>query len=172
MIVIYGPFAETFQCPTPNFSALSTDIFIYRLIIPNGAWPVSARYADVRDVAKAHVNALKSPLSSEAGIGRKRFLIGSVDGLDYDRFFQLIKEKRPQLASRLTTVPQPQVPPGGRGYPVDFDRVGKILGMKKEDFHTFESTFLDTVDSLIEYEDAWKAKGYEVSVPPVPTDAL
>ncbi|KAG5637664.1 hypothetical protein H0H81_003685 [Sphagnurus paluster] len=158
---LYGPLAETFTLPTPNYHALSTDLYIYRLLDPAGQFMDSPAHADVRDIAKAHVLALNAPLTSE--VGRKRILITSPHGFDMAGTLALIAESRPQLMERLTKGTPPSF--GYDRTPIDFKRVEEVLGMTKDDFQVFEDTILDTVDSLLEVEKQWAAQGHEVSIP-------
>lgn len=157
----YGNFATGFSVPTPEPAQLSSNIIIYYLLFPNGQWPIGRhRYVDVRDVAKAHVRALKSPLSSSPGIGRKRLVFGSPYNFDYTEFVQIIKTKRPQFADRLIKA-QPQ-PLSYANMPVDLKRMEQVLGMKKEDYYTVEQTLLDAVDAIIALEKQWVDDGHEL----------
>ncbi|KAG5637659.1 hypothetical protein H0H81_003680 [Sphagnurus paluster] len=149
-----GPLAETFTLPTPNYYALSTDLYIYRLLSPSGKFPPNPRHADVRDVARGHVLALTS--SPASVLGRKR-IIASPHGLDMAGTVALIAERRPELRDRLTKETPPTFPYDRA--PVDFDRVEQVLGMVKGDFYSFEETILDTVDCLIAVEKQWIAQG-------------
>jgi len=161
----YGPFAEGFNMPTPNYYAMSTNLYIYRLLTHTGPFPTSPRYIDVRDAAKAHVLALKSPLSSEPGIGRKRMIISSIYPFEYKRFLELVREKRPELAGRLTTSVVPDIDKATLMIPFDAERVEKVLGFKRKDYTTFEDTMLDAVDSILALETDWIQKGYTIEVP-------
>ncbi|KAF8055425.1 hypothetical protein FPV67DRAFT_830766 [Lyophyllum atratum] len=69
---LYGPFAQNFTQPNPNYYALSTNLYIYRFLKPSSNFPMFLAYADIRDVAEAHVRALTSPPSSS--VGRKRII--------------------------------------------------------------------------------------------------
>lgn len=158
---MYGPFAEGFTVPSPNYAALSTNLYIYRLLTPSGIFPSSPGHADVRDVAKAHVLALKAPSLTE--VGRKRILFASPHGFNFKATVDLIAEKRPQLKDRLTKAKVPDHPYDKT--PVDFSRIEEVIGMKKGDFADFENTILDTVDSLLKLERDWVAKGYTVELP-------
>ncbi len=40
-----------------------------------------------------------------------------------------------------------------------------VVGFKKGAWTPWEQTILDSVDSLVRIEDAWKASGYSVSAP-------
>lgn len=159
----YGPFAEGFTLPSPNYPALSTALHIYRLLTPEGTFPVSYLYVDVRDVGKAHILALTSPRSTEPGIGRKRIIISSLDAFDPKAVVDLIREKRPELKDRLTRVtpsPGPYV-----SMPYDVGRVDQVLGLKRKDFTPLKDTVLDTVDSVLKLEKEWIAKGYTIDIP-------
>jgi nucleoside-diphosphate-sugar epimerase len=158
----YGPFAETFNAPpTPNYSALSTDLYIYRLLNPIGVFPASPGYVDIRDVAKAHVLALTSPPTS--AVGRKRIPFASPHGFDFGAVVSLIAEKRPELKARLIKATAPTLPYDRT--PVDFDRIHQVLGIDKDEFRAIEDTMLDAVDSLLALERAWVAAGAEISIP-------
>ncbi|KAG5648603.1 hypothetical protein DXG03_003214 [Asterophora parasitica] len=76
--IFYGPLAQGFSQRTPNFAALSTDVILYRFLKPSSSFPWTAAYADVRDVATAHILALTGPPSS--AVSRKRILLSSPHG--------------------------------------------------------------------------------------------
>lgn len=132
---LYGPFTANFPIPaTPDFDALSTNLNIYNLITPGGKFPPRPGYADIRDVARAHVTALDSAPTSE--IGRKRVIFASPYDFNFKNAIELLREKRPQLKDRLITQVPPELP--AYRYPVDFERIERVTGLKKGDFHTFE----------------------------------
>ncbi|KAJ7575110.1 hypothetical protein C8J56DRAFT_1007805 [Mycena floridula] len=166
-IYLYGPFTEEFQLPTPNYSAMSTNLEVYRLLSVTGIFPVTPAYTDVRDVAKAHVLALKSPISSESNIGRKRLIMGSLDSFDYASVLAFIRENRPELAERLTKTAIPVVDKRALKLPFDAQRLEDVVGFKKEDFTRLETTLLDTIDSLLAKERSWIEKGYTINIPNV-----
>jgi len=158
---IYGPFAPGFSIPDLNYGALSTNAFIYGLLDPAGSYPGSPYYIDVRDVARAHVAALTSP--PESSVGRKRMLIASPYDFNFQGIVELITAKRPELKNRLTTAKPPVFP--SYKLPVDLKRVEDVLGIRMDSYKKWEDTILDTVDSLLELEQAWEAKGYNVMIP-------
>lgn len=161
----YGPLAQGFTLPTPNYYALSTALYVYRLLSPDGPYPSSESpfYVDVRDVAKAHVLALTSPPSTDPGIGRKRLIMSSLDVFDNGAVVDLIRQARPELKDRLTKV----APPSGLlvSMPYDVARLEQVISMKKEDFTPLRKTILDTVDSLLQLEKEWISKGYAIDIP-------
>ncbi|KAG6832867.1 hypothetical protein H0H87_012800 [Tephrocybe sp. NHM501043] len=158
---LYGPLAETFTIPTGNYTALSTDLYIYRFLNPEGGFMSSPAHADVRDVAHAHILALTSPPSSE--VGRKRILIASPHGFDIKATLELIADSRPELKARLTKKMPPEYPYDR--IPFDFKRIEEVLGMSKDDFRTVEETMIETVDSLMALEKQWIAQGQEIRIP-------
>jgi nucleoside-diphosphate-sugar epimerase len=129
---LYGPFTTNFA--TPDFDAFSTNLSIYNLIKTEGKYPPRPGYADVRDVARAHVTALDSPPTSE--VGRKRVIFASPYDFNFKNAIELLSETRPQLKGRLITQAPPELPV--YRYPVDFERIERVTGLKKGDFHTFE----------------------------------
>ncbi|KAJ6535062.1 hypothetical protein B0H19DRAFT_1184838 [Mycena capillaripes] len=158
----YGPFTPHFPLPTPDFSAISTDLLIYNLLFRDGVFPPKTRYIDVRDVAQAHIRALNSPPTAE--VGRKRIIFSSPHGWSFQKTLDFIKEQRPVLKERLITA-TPQAQPFDV-LPMDFGRVEKVLGMKVSDFRTVEETTLDTVDALVQVEEQWRSAGHPINTPP------
>ncbi|KAJ7438273.1 hypothetical protein B0H11DRAFT_591472 [Mycena galericulata] len=156
----YGPFTAHF--PVPDFGALSTNVLLYTLLFPVGAFPPRTRYIDVRDVAQAHLRALNAPPTTE--VGRKRILFSSPYGWSFQQTLDYIAAERPALKSRLITKTPPQQP--FDILPIDFGRVEQVLGIKKSDFHTIEQTILDTIDALVRVEDEWRSAGHAIKTPP------
>lgn len=158
---LYGPFAEGFTLPKPDYGALSSNILIYNFISPTGTFPASPAYVDVRDVAKAHVLALSSPPTSS--VGRKRILFTSPHGFDFKDIVDLIAEKRPELKERLITAPPPTL--SYNKVPIDFDRIQEVLSLGKNEFRTVDETMLEAIDGLVALERQWISQGHEVNIP-------
>lgn len=158
---LYGPFADDFDLPTPDYYALSGNIYIYRLLDSSGVFPPYPGHADVRDAANAHVLALASPPNS--AVGRKRILFASPHGFSYAAVIELIARERPALKERLIKMLPPELLIDRT--PVDFGRIQQVLGLSKSDFKTVEDTMLSTVDSLLEIEKKWVAQGHQISIP-------
>jgi len=111
-----------------------TPVF-WNLIDLEGYFFRAPAYVDVRDLAKAHVRAIsQAPPTSE--VGRKRLIVPSPHGVDYGRSVDLLRDKRPHLRERLIKR-RPPIFDYDR-LSIDFDRVEKVLGMRKEDFFTWE----------------------------------
>ncbi|KAG6836163.1 hypothetical protein H0H93_010711, partial [Arthromyces matolae] len=158
----YGPLAATQPIPTGNFNALSTNLFLHRLLHPKGDYPITNMYVDTRDVARAHVLALKS--KSASIVGRKRIVIMSPHELDIEATLEYVGKQRPELKERLSKESSPGYPSGIPKL-VNFGRIEEVLGFKKEEFRTVEETVLDTVDTLLELEKKWEAAGIDVQIP-------
>ncbi|KAJ8490039.1 hypothetical protein ONZ45_g13341 [Pleurotus djamor] len=156
--IMYGPLASTHRPPVGDFGELSTNVLVYRLLFSRGAYPASEDYVDVRDVARAHCLALKSPPAFM--VGRKRILMSSPHPLRFDTIFESIKENRPMVATRWTKVPVPQYKKERAA--VNFDRIADVLGMGPDDFKTAEETFADSIDQLIGMETEWIQQGHRV----------
>ncbi|KAF9072258.1 hypothetical protein BDP27DRAFT_1391399 [Rhodocollybia butyracea] len=156
----YGPFAEGFSLPTPDYFALSTNLYYYRLTVQNGVYPVSNFYLDVRDAAKAHILALSSPRSSI--VGRKRIVIASPHEVDFNEVVNLIKTERPELQDRLIKTPSPEYPM--KKLPFN-TRIEEVLGMKENDFTPLESTVLEAVDGVLAFEKQWIDAGFKIDIP-------
>ncbi|THU94191.1 NAD(P)-binding protein [Dendrothele bispora CBS 962.96] len=155
---VFGPYVPDFYPVSPK--NLSTSKYLYGLVDPNGKCPWNAFFIDVRDLANAHVNALKSPPASK--IGRKRVVIGSPELLDGRKALATLAEKRPQLASRLNQK-EPPVNNSGK-YECDFARIEEVVGIKETDFLPLEQTILDTIDDYISLEEQWIKEGHDVSI--------
>ncbi|KAJ7757988.1 hypothetical protein B0H16DRAFT_1370677 [Mycena metata] len=156
----YGPFTPDF--PVPDLSAISTDLQIYNLLFKDGVFSSKTRYIDVRDVAQAHVHALKSRPTAE--VGRKRIILSSPTGWPFRQTVDFIAAQRPALKERLITATPQGLP--FDVLPMDFGRVEEVLGMKTSDFHSTEQTTLDTVDALVEVESQWRSAGHPINTPP------
>ncbi|KAJ7887784.1 hypothetical protein B0H14DRAFT_3856161 [Mycena olivaceomarginata] len=159
---LYGPFTPHFALPTPDLGAISTNLYMYRYLFPDGSFPSMTHYIDVRDVAQAHIRALNSPPTAQ--VGRKRIVISSPSGWPFSKTVDFIAEQRPILKGRMITA----TPPVQMSdvMPMDFGRVEEVLGMKVSDFHTTEQTTLDTIDALLEVEEQWRSTGHSINISP------
>ncbi|KAF9012252.1 NAD(P)-binding protein [Hymenopellis radicata] len=166
---VYGPLAPGFEhiIPEPNYSAISTDGYIYGLLDKNvGNFPPTAGYVDVRDTARAHVLALTSRPSSE--VGDKRYSLCSPHPWVWKDVLAYLAKERPELEHRLFDADKaPDLPPFLESE-VFRDVLEEVVGLKVDSYVPWQSTMLDTVDRLVEVENAWKAKGYDVRVPSAP----
>ncbi|KAG6836166.1 hypothetical protein H0H93_010714 [Arthromyces matolae] len=160
--LMYGPLAASQPIPTGSYNAISTDIFIYRLLHTDGFYPIMNLYLDIRDCARAHILALDSPPTSV--VGHKRIIILSPTEFNNKAAVEYIGDQRPELKERLITKAS-QDSAGGLPSTIDFGRIEQVLGLKKEDFRTMNETVLDTVDSLLALEKKWVEEGHEINIP-------
>ena len=109
-----------------------------------------ACWVDVRDVARALVEALKAPSTSQ--VGRKRLLLCG-EYHHANELTDLIRTERPQLAHRLNT--KTESAPKLR-QTIFNERFNEIL---KFDLVPWKKTILDATDALVELENYWKARG-------------
>ncbi|KAF8064916.1 hypothetical protein FPV67DRAFT_1671222 [Lyophyllum atratum] len=158
---VYGPFARGFSLPTPNYAALSSNLLLYAFLNPAGKFPGTAAQIDVRDLAKAHVLALRSPPTSQ--VGRKRIMLASPYNFDFKTIIDVIAEKRPDLRGRLLKPPAKDLP--FKRAPVNFERILQVIGIRKDEFRLVEETIVDAIDSLILLEKRWIADGHSVTIP-------
>jgi len=100
---------------------------------------------DVRDVARAHVLALKVPPSAYEP---KRFIISS-SRFTWKEAIDFLAQARPELKGRLPVITgkEPAVPPFAI---LDTSATEKILGLKN--YIKWEDTVLDTIDDLLRVE--------------------
>ncbi len=99
---------------------------------------------DVRDVARAHVLALKLPPSEAL----KRFVV-SASTFTWKDAIELLGEKRPELKERLPVITGKESPVAPCAT-LDTSKTESVLGMK--DYIKWEDTVLDTVDDLLRVE--------------------
>jgi nucleoside-diphosphate-sugar epimerase len=147
---VYGPFGTGQVYHSP---ATGTNEFIYALIAGEPGRPVPGYdptvrspplHVDVRDVARAHVLALKVPPSDEP----KRFIL-STSTFTWTEAIEFIAQARPELKMRLPVITgeEPAAPPGAT---LDTSATGAILGLKN--FVKWQDTVLDTIDDLLRVE--------------------
>lgn len=162
---MYGPLAKSFQFPNPpSIGALSSLGILYAILFPEGLYPPSPQYADVRDVAKAHVLALKAQPASS--VGRKRIIFGSPHELDFEAMREVILRKLPGFADRWTKKKVPNYRSLRLQY--DMERLEDVLGMGEADFHSVEDTLTQSIDSLVALESEW-ATGHDYKPEGAPT---
>ena len=150
--IIYGPPGpgQVYDAP-----ATGTNQYIYYKLIAGAAGrPVSGNdpadgalpllSVDVRDVARAHVLALKLPPSETP----KRFIL-STSTFTWKDAVELLAEKRPQLKDRLPVISGKE-PPVGPFATLDTSKTVSELGMKN--FVKWQDTVLDTVDAQLRLE--------------------
>ncbi|KAF7297489.1 Epimerase domain-containing protein [Mycena indigotica] len=165
---LLGPFTKYFpvpRTPSPRDTNWSTVGFWYQLLFPDGAFlGMATTYIDVRDAAAAHVAAIGPNVPATATAGRKRILVSAPNGWPATKLVEYIGKERPALKDRLLAHPE-AVKTEADVLTLDWARVETVLGLKKTDFHTTETTVLDTVDSITAIEDKWRADGHEIVKP-------
>ncbi|KAF5321158.1 hypothetical protein D9619_001331 [Psilocybe cf. subviscida] len=153
---IYGPFATPSLPIAPGyFHGLSSNILVYNFVAPKGSYPPNPGNVDIRDVARAHTGALRTPASVT---GRKRVILSSPHKFVYKDVIELLKRERPQLADRIIQTPPPEQT--YYNFVVDRKRIEEVTGLRDEDFVPFEQMFLEGIDSCLQVEAGWKACGY------------
>lgn len=158
---VYGPIASGVKVPKGDFKALSTTALFYLHVIPANAStitidrvpqddvPVSV---DVRDVARAHVLALRAPPTSE--VGRKRFPLTGPSLTWIDTVIHL-RKVMPEIADRLPKVAEGAESSKSIPCPtVDTARARNVLGLDR--FIDWRTTAEDTVRSLLAIEKEWE----------------
>jgi nucleoside-diphosphate-sugar epimerase len=148
---VYGPvgLGQVYNSP-----GTGTNTFIYGLISGAPGRPIggydtardgSPQSVDVRDVARAHVLALKVPPNRDAP---KRFIV-SPNTFTWKEAVEFLAQARPELKERLPVVTgkEPAVPPHSR---FDTSATETILGLKS--YVKWQDTVLDTIDDLLRVE--------------------
>jgi nucleoside-diphosphate-sugar epimerase len=129
---------------------MGTNGYVYGLIAGEPGRPVPEYdiipplSVDVRDVARAHVLALKVPFSDAP----KRFILSS-STFTWKEAIELLAEARPELKGRLAVITgkEPPVPPFAT---LDTSATAVILGLKN--FVKWQDTVLDTIDEQVRLE--------------------
>lgn len=157
---IYGPFAPSFPVPTAP-TALGSNRMVYALISGSPERPLPVQlppfFCDVRDVAKAHVAALKAPpqpLPSPI-TPIKRFLF-SGGAFTWKEAIGYIGKTFPHLKHRLPVVPDladAEVLPGKLSS-IDCTPAKDLLGIAV--YVKWEKTVEDTINSLLIVEKSWQ----------------
>ena len=149
----YGPFAPEYSNPEASIAALSTNSMMYQLIQPDGALPRTPAWVDVRDVANVVLVSLRSPPATPTDGKRNRFVFGG-EWYTPAEVVEYLAQVRPELKDRLSAEwKNVHVVPKSI---IDNSRAKEALGIEATHWKT---TFVDAVDSLIELEKGWKAKG-------------
>ncbi|KAH9167366.1 NAD-P-binding protein [Lactarius sanguifluus] len=148
---IYGPvgLGQVYDKP-----ATGTNLHVYGLISGAPGRPVSGYdpasgvpallNVDVRDVARAHVLALKLPPSET----QKRFTL-STNTFTWKEAVELLAEKRPELKGRLPVITGKE-PPVGPIATLDTSNTEGVLGLKNP--VKWQDTVLDTIDDQLRLE--------------------
>ncbi|KAM5541060.1 hypothetical protein V8D89_005371 [Ganoderma adspersum] len=153
---VYG--APVAGLSSGGLSALGTNGFIYQLIAgePGRALPLQLPpfYCNVRDVARAHILALKLPkVPTGADVREKRFIVAGPGVILWADAVKTLLAQRPALKDRLPTLEN--VPPlPGPLSKIDTTRAKDVLGMKE--YVGQDETLLEAVDALLELEKTWK----------------
>lgn len=146
---------QDFPQPTPE--ALGSNALIYGLIAGDAGRPLPPPlppyFSDVRDVAKAHVAALSLPKNIE-GLTRKRFLISS-GSFSWSEAVEHLSKARPDLNGRFPSVENAPAAPGPLS---TIDTAPAAQHLKLTQVINWQKSVEDTVDNLLEFEKAWKAK--------------
>jgi nucleoside-diphosphate-sugar epimerase len=153
---IFGPFVPHFPNSTDR-TALGTNDFVYSLLTggPEGpnTYPdfAAGHMADVRDVAKAHVQALSA---SRVPGTDKRLLVCS-GTFTWKATADLIRTARPELTSRLPAKSEQAVMQTNA--PMDVSLAAKIIGMSEDGYIWWEETILASIDAVVAWEKTVKA---------------
>ncbi|KAI9059689.1 NAD-P-binding protein [Trametes sanguinea] len=151
-----GPFAPSFRFTDALISQMSTDVLLYLLLMPTGQpiGPVMLTI-DVRDVARAVVSSLSSPLATQVGRKRLLFLPHTIGWKDVAEF---VAEARPELRDRLSKVAlSGELPPTPPKPPVDNTKSIELL--KLGELNDWKSAVLAGVDAVIEIEKKFAKEG-------------
>jgi nucleoside-diphosphate-sugar epimerase len=141
--------------------ATGTNQLIYQLIAGAAGRPVSEYdpalrapplHVDVRDVARAHVLALKLPPSADEP---KRFIVSS-SRFTWKEAIEFIAQARPELKGRLPVITGKE-PPVPLFAILDTSATENILGLRN--YVKWQDTVLDTIDDLLRVEKELAAAG-------------
>jgi len=149
---IYGPLSKWTKVPDGALASFSTIGMFYASVLSGGKLhdpqpfppPITV---DGRDVARAHILALRSPPASE--VGRKRLLVSGPNFTWKDAVEHLAKV-RPELKDRL---PDSSEAKEVQTASVDVSRAKEVLGLHS--YVDWRKTVEDAVESLLAIEKSW-----------------
>jgi len=148
---IYGPVGTGQVYTSPG---TGTNAYVYGLISGPAGRPVGGfdpatgvppMSVDVRDVARAHVLALKVPPSPDAP---KKFIV-SPNAFTWKEAVEFLAQARPELKGRLPVITGKEAPVA-RGATFDTSASERILGLKN--YVKWQDTILDTIDDMLRVE--------------------
>ncbi|KAF5309453.1 hypothetical protein D9619_012319 [Psilocybe cf. subviscida] len=149
---VYGPYAKILPAPESQ-GQLGSNIFNWMLL--NGQFPPAGMappwVIDVRDIAKAHVAAIK--LDRYTPANTKRFLVNG-SNYEWSEAAEAVRKAVPEI----TTLPEASAYKALPGPPaiLDSSRAKKDLGL--DDFIPASQTFIDTLTDLARLRSEWAAK--------------
>jgi len=154
-VFVYGPFSPGQVIMKGDYGALGTNGLFYTSLLPTQKTKlapiqsaISPITVDVRDVAKAHVLALKSTAKFD---GNKRILTAGPHFTWKDAVIHLSAVK-PELKARLPDASEVIDHPIAE---VDTTLAKELLGLNE--WIDWKKTVDDTVDGLLELERQWAA---------------
>lgn len=162
---LFGPFVPNYVIPKPDYAALSTNLHLLHFLRKDGrSFPTTFGSADVRDVARIHVEALHSP--SQSQVGPKRLPIASPYDSNWKQAVEFVQEAYPELVAQGRLV-DPNTAPvfASDKLPVDLGRVEEVTGVRVDSYAPWKETVLGAMEGLLNFEKAWIAKGYTVDIP-------
>ncbi|KAK7039247.1 Glycine-rich RNA-binding protein 2, mitochondrial [Paramarasmius palmivorus] len=142
----FGPFVPNYPFASDQLTYGSNG-YIFQLL--SGQYQPNAigHGTDVRDIAKAHVLALRAPRPSN-GQDKRFFVNGKI--FTWEEVVRIIRKERPELSARLPSegavcpVPQTKAP-------TDDSFVKEVLGLTE--FVPWRKTVLDTIDAIDAIEE-------------------
>ncbi|KAF5310965.1 hypothetical protein D9619_007942 [Psilocybe cf. subviscida] len=149
---VYGPYAKILPSPGSQ-GELGSNIFNWMLL--NGSFPPAGMappwVIDARDIAKAHVAAIK--LAPYSPANTKRFLVNG-SNFEWSEAAEAVRKAVPEI----TTLPEASAYGGipGPAAILDSSRAKKDLGL--DDFIPPAQTFVDTLKDLARLRSEWAAK--------------
>lgn len=136
---------------------LNGNKFIYELIQPGvkfPTWPLTT-IAHNRDVAKAHVLALTAPVLPK---GEKKRFILTLGTMTWAQAITYLKE--PEVVAKfearghdiMSRLPDASLAGVQSQYSLDTSLTETVLGLKKDDYISWQDTLLEVVPNLMDWE--------------------
>jgi len=148
---IFGPYVPHFPLPTSP-KQLGTNGLLYILLNRTNPDVITPLFCDVRDVAKAHVLALKAPPLPPSEIEKKRILISGGNLIRQDAARYLLKT-RPEIMKSRIIDPELFHPLPGKISTIDTSGAEELLGMNE--WIGWRKVLDDTVDAFLDLERSW-----------------
>jgi len=145
---VFGRWPDGYAMPADPSGLVSNGCIFLNIAGPNTycTWPL-LNWANVKDVARVHIAALKAPPLKDGT--NKRFIV-QAGMTTWPKVVEILKKERPELIPRL---PGPEVAAPACGVaPYDTKLTEKVLGIKPESYLPLELTVVETMDQVLAWE--------------------
>ncbi|KIY53149.1 NAD(P)-binding protein [Fistulina hepatica ATCC 64428] len=156
---LYGPFAPGFEHVATDVNSMSTNEYMYGLVVPTHTeYPPATSAMDIRDTVRIHIAAIESDVSRSLPVDEKRFIVNVFGRFSFQDAIQLLLNKRPALKTRLADPTKAPAAPPAEYYAetLGLERIEEVFGIPVSSYITWQQTVLESVDSALALEKLWQ----------------